>query len=51
MRERIAIKEYASLHEGAKKVQGCYRQGVAITGYDNKHFSGTRTHKPFALVV
>ncbi|CAM9135908.1 unnamed protein product [Pylaiella littoralis] len=32
MKERIAIKEYASLHEGAKKIQGCYRQAVAIAG-------------------
>lgn len=26
MRERIAIKEYASLHMGARKIQGCFRQ-------------------------
>ncbi|CAM9562727.1 unnamed protein product, partial [Ectocarpus sp. 8 AP-2014] len=25
MRERIAIKEYASLHMGARKIQGCFR--------------------------
>lgn len=30
MRERIAIKEYASLQEGAKKIQGCFRQEDAI---------------------
>lgn len=32
MRERIAIKEYASLHEGAKKLQGCFRQGTDTAG-------------------